>query len=250
MSPKLVAAKCMSPVYTAACRTGHMPVLQQLLQVAASAPQQHLPVLVKAAAAAGNLSVWQQQVMEPSATAPLEAATLHLGLWVLLAPAAATAAGRCRLLLLTALAAAAAAGCCHSSPKWLTVQPAEACTQQQPPQPAHQQHPTVQQEATQQDQSSTPAASHLPDLCWDLIVISPSSWAAVLHCVLEGLQKHDGAEVLDLAVWIGKDLDRVAMADQLWELLGARALQAAVRSSVQTQLSADVFPWASFRPVQ
>jgi len=64
------------------------------------------------------------------------------------------------------------------------------------------------------------------------------------------MQRHDGAEVLDLAVWIGKDQDRVAMADQLWELLGTRGLQAAVRSSVQTQLSADIFPWASYGPVQ
>jgi len=113
MSPKLLAAKYMGPEYTSAYRAGHMPVLQQLLQVAAAAPQQHLP----ATSVSGSNCWCLSRIWSAAATAPLEAAALHLGLWVLLVPAAATAAGRCRLLLLTALAAAAAAaGCCHSSP--------------------------------------------------------------------------------------------------------------------------------------
>jgi hypothetical protein len=63
IAPKLLAAKYMRPVYLAACKTGHVPVLQQLVQRAV----QHAAAgcagdvyrLLSAAAEAGNLRVWR-----------------------------------------------------------------------------------------------------------------------------------------------------------------------------------------------
>jgi len=60
VGPKQRAAKYMGKAYYAACCTGHVPVLQQLLDQAATAPQQHMHVLLLAAAEAGNEKVWRQ----------------------------------------------------------------------------------------------------------------------------------------------------------------------------------------------
>jgi hypothetical protein len=67
MHPKLLAPNHMWDVYCPACSTGHHPVLQQLLQLVLAAPAAHLPVLLKAAAAAGNRCVWEQLLgVQPS----------------------------------------------------------------------------------------------------------------------------------------------------------------------------------------
>lgn len=63
VEPKLLAAKYMRPVHLAACRTGHAPVLQQLVQQAvqhsAAGSTGHMCQLLSAAAEAGNLWVWR-----------------------------------------------------------------------------------------------------------------------------------------------------------------------------------------------
>jgi len=56
------------PAYKAACSSGCLPVLAVLAGVAAAAPHQHLPVLLEAAAEAGNLQAWRQLLQADSST--------------------------------------------------------------------------------------------------------------------------------------------------------------------------------------
>eukprot|EP00883_Tetradesmus_obliquus_P006884 jgi/Sobl393_1/1743/SZX61423.1 len=60
LNPKQRKPANMRPAYKAACSSDCMPVLAVLAGVAAAAPRQQLPVLLEAAAEAGNLQVWHQ----------------------------------------------------------------------------------------------------------------------------------------------------------------------------------------------
>jgi hypothetical protein len=64
LTPKQRKASNMGPGYKAACSSGCRPVLAALLGVAAAQTQQQLPVLLQAAAKAGNLDAWQQLLLQ------------------------------------------------------------------------------------------------------------------------------------------------------------------------------------------
>jgi hypothetical protein len=64
LTPKQRKASNMRAAYCAACSSGCLPVLQLLLGVAAAAPAQQLPVLLQAAAEAGNLYVWRMLLQQ------------------------------------------------------------------------------------------------------------------------------------------------------------------------------------------
>uniref|UniRef100_A0A383WCH8 Uncharacterized protein n=1 Tax=Tetradesmus obliquus TaxID=3088 RepID=A0A383WCH8_TETOB len=64
LTPKQRKPANMRPAYKAACSSGCMAVLQLLLGEAAAAPRQQLPVLLEAAAEAGNLQVWHQLLLQ------------------------------------------------------------------------------------------------------------------------------------------------------------------------------------------
>jgi hypothetical protein len=64
LTPKQRKPANMGPAYKAACSSGCRSVLGLLLAVAAADPQQQLPVLLEAAAEAGNLQVWTQLLLQ------------------------------------------------------------------------------------------------------------------------------------------------------------------------------------------
>jgi hypothetical protein len=71
LTPKQRKASNMQAAYYVACSSGYLPVLQLLLGVAAAAPAQQLPVLLQAAADAGNLDVWRMLLQQqPADEAP------------------------------------------------------------------------------------------------------------------------------------------------------------------------------------
>jgi hypothetical protein len=114
MSPKQRAAKYICNTYKAAFKAGQAAVLEPLLQVASQQPSEHVPVLLCAAAAAGNVQAWRQllcggnhlAVAAPAAPAVARPAA---------APAASTAAASTAAASTAAASTAAAAAACSSS---------------------------------------------------------------------------------------------------------------------------------------
>jgi hypothetical protein len=235
MSPKLLAAKYMGPVCAAACRTGHMPVLMLLVQRVLEMPKGHLLVLMKAAAAAGNRSVWEQL----------------LGVQQQQQPAAAVGSGNSSAALQAAAAGASsssregggwAGGVLSFFSRWFAQDPTLA--------PAHseqqQQQQQQQQQGRQQQQGVVAAsAAVLPQL--PLQLLAPGDCLGVLLDILDSmcpssLPKAIGQEVIRLAA----DPDKAAMADAWWQLQDTT-----IQGAVSVHL-ADwrVFPWASYGSVQ
>jgi hypothetical protein len=243
MNRKLLAAKYMGPVYGAACRTGHTPVLQQLLQqLVERSPAAHWPVLLRAAAVAGNRSIWQQLLgqredqqqdpQEPPADRGAAVAVLLGARTAASIPAAvqAPAAGT----------SSAGGGLLSYLSRCFTSQP----TLQQQPQQHQQQQESQAHQQPQQEQQGLWQLPQLPRHCLGI----DSCWP-VLLAILDGacvLQRYAGQEGLGLTA----DSDRLAMADTFWHLLGQQGWQDTVRTAAQQQLCADVAPWASFGGVQ
>lgn len=244
--PKFLAAKYMRPAYTAACRTGHMPVLLQLVQHTLSQThKEHLAALLEAAADTGNLSVWQQLLSAHNDKPPhAGSSSSGDGSGVQHVAAGGAEGSRSRglgsrlLLLLSHVLGRESRPPCQAQPQQQQggAQPLKLSQQQQ--------QPELQQAHCWQQQQVMPAAQVLGGLQWDRLTGCDKAYA--LLAILDGMCTAaftTGHEPLLLAA----DADRVAMADSLLSRLGG---EAAVRKAMRSMFSEDASPYASFGGLQ